>query len=163
MNLLENSIKYRSPERGLSVSIVGIPSPDGGVEISITDNGIGVPREYREKVFAMFTRLHSDDDIAGSGIGLAVCRKIVERHGGRIWIQSVDDAEPVQTVESGEREKASELSEQPSCSRSSRSADGLGSILTGGTNCPGIANLWDLLPDYNRRIRLTRPVERVCS
>ena len=86
INLLENAVKYRSPDRDLRVTIIGTARADGGHEISVRDNGLGIPEQFREKVFAMFTRLHSDDEIVGTGIGLAVCRKIVERHGGKIWI-----------------------------------------------------------------------------
>ncbi|MGV1037761.1 MAG: sensor histidine kinase [Candidatus Nanopelagicales bacterium] len=91
INLLENAIKYRSPERDLRVTISGTPRAGGGCEISVQDNGLGIPDEFREKVFTMFTRLHSDDEIVGTGIGLAVCRKIVERHGGKIWIATAQN------------------------------------------------------------------------
>lgn len=93
INLLENAIKYRSPDRDLRVTFRGTLRAGGGCEIAVQDNGLGVPDQFRESVFTMFTRLHSDDEIVGTGIGLAVCRKIVERHGGKIWIAT--PAEPV--------------------------------------------------------------------
>lgn len=84
-NLLSNSIKFRSekpPEIHINVS-----EEDGNAKLSISDNGIGISMEYAERIFEIFQRLHSISQYPGTGIGLAVCKKIVERHGGNITLQ----------------------------------------------------------------------------
>ena len=90
-NLLENSVKYAAADRAPVVTISTRTDSHNHI-IRLSDNGEGIPELFRERVFSMFTRLHAEDEIAGSGIGLAVCRKIVERHSGVIWIEgAVDD------------------------------------------------------------------------
>jgi light-regulated signal transduction histidine kinase (bacteriophytochrome) len=111
-NLIGNAIKYR-----------GVPSPQVRVSarasarawiFSVQDNGIGIDQRYSERLFQMFQRLHSRDEYPGTGIGLAIAKRIVERHGGRIWFESEegkgttfvftipcearDDAEPKGTI-----------------------------------------------------------------
>jgi light-regulated signal transduction histidine kinase (bacteriophytochrome) len=87
LNLISNAIKFR----GAAVPTVRIgvrPLPDEWV-FSVQDQGIGIPPESLERIFMIFRRLHTREEYPGSGIGLAVCKRVVERMGGRIWVESV--------------------------------------------------------------------------
>ncbi|MEW5729209.1 MAG: PocR ligand-binding domain-containing protein [Pseudomonadota bacterium] len=86
-NLIGNALKYRAPGRPPKVS-VGWRRQAGTWEVWVADNGIGISPEYHDEVFKIFRRLHAGQDYEGTGIGLAVCQKIVTRHGGRIWLES---------------------------------------------------------------------------
>ena len=86
-NLIGNAIKYAVPGRPPRVT-VSAESESGSWRISIADNGIGIAPEHFERIFGIFQRLHSVD-VEGCGIGLASCKKIVENHGGCIWVESV--------------------------------------------------------------------------
>lgn len=85
-NLIGNGLKYR--RGGRTEVTITAASIDGGHQFSVRDNGIGIDSRYFERVFGVFQRLHTREEYAGTGIGLAICRKIVERHRGKIWIES---------------------------------------------------------------------------
>jgi len=87
-NLIGNAVKYRSPERKPVVGVTVRGRDGGGWVLAVSDNGIGIEQQYFERIFGIFQRLHARNEYEGTGIGLAVCRKIVERHGGRIWLES---------------------------------------------------------------------------
>jgi light-regulated signal transduction histidine kinase (bacteriophytochrome) len=85
-NLIANGIKYRSahaPQIHVSTQ-----RHNGSWIFSVRDNGIGIDPQYKDRVFMIFKRLHSKDKYPGTGIGLAICKKIVDQHGGEIWLDS---------------------------------------------------------------------------
>ncbi len=85
-NLIVNGLKFQpGPEPRVHISARRI---DSGWEFSVRDWGIGISLEHQERIFQIFQRLHSPEEYSGTGIGLAVCQKIVQRHGGRIWVDS---------------------------------------------------------------------------
>ena len=86
-NLVGNAIKYRSPDRQPLV-YVGVERQDGYWLFAVSDNGIGIDPEYKENIFGLFKRLHTSDEYSGTGIGLAICQRIVDRYHGRIWVES---------------------------------------------------------------------------
>ncbi len=90
-NLVGNAVKFRSPDRAPRVEVALAEGPDaepGFHTFTVTDNGIGVPAEFAEKVFVIFQRLHGRETYGGTGIGLSLCKKIVEHAGGRIRIDT---------------------------------------------------------------------------
>src|SRR4051812_2703718 len=86
-NLIGNAIKYRDIQKGAQVQLSSVKENDNWV-FTLADNGIGVPPIYAETIFGIFKRLHSGTEYAGTGMGLAICKRIVERYGGRIWLES---------------------------------------------------------------------------
>jgi signal transduction histidine kinase len=88
-NLIGNAIKYRTDERPRVH--ISAEERDGWCIFSVTDNGIGIEPQFSEQVFGLFKRLHTRDEYPGSGIGLAICQRLVEKYGGRIWL---DHSEP---------------------------------------------------------------------
>ena len=85
-NLIGNAIKFRGSERpAIQVNAAELPAE---WVFSVADNGIGISSEYADTIFVIFKRLHTQSEHPGNGLGLAICKKIIEQHGGRIWIES---------------------------------------------------------------------------
>ncbi|HLO78936.1 MAG TPA: ATP-binding protein [Magnetospirillum sp.] len=97
-NLIGNALKYHDPDRPPKVSVTA--QRDGAVwRIAVADNGIGIDPQYFDRIFLLFQRLHTRDAYQGTGIGLAICKKIAEHHGGAIRVQSVPGEGSTFTVE----------------------------------------------------------------
>lgn len=87
-NLIGNAVKFARPDTTPEVSISVQHRPDGMWQVCVQDNGIGIAEEFAEKIFVIFQRLHARDEYTGTGIGLALCKKIAEYHGGQIWLDT---------------------------------------------------------------------------
>lgn len=100
VNLIGNGIKYNKSARPCvkvdTVAAAAASLPEGKIDqsaecdvtISISDNGIGIDPQFHATIFQLFRRLHTQEEIEGTGVGLAICSKIVQAHGGRIWVES---------------------------------------------------------------------------
>src|SRR5262249_52177915 len=85
--LIGNAIKFKKPDEPIRVHV---GASDAGTEwrFSVSDNGIGIEAQYYQRIFMVFQRLHTRDEYPGTGIGLAICKKVVDRHRGRIWVEA---------------------------------------------------------------------------
>jgi light-regulated signal transduction histidine kinase (bacteriophytochrome) len=86
-NVLSNALKYRQPDRAPRIHITA-REVDAEQCFAISDNGIGIEKEYCGKIFEIFRRLHREEEYPGTGVGLSVANRIVERHRGRMWVES---------------------------------------------------------------------------
>ncbi len=86
-NLLNNSLKYCAPNKTPNIKIISTEK-NSCWEISVEDNGIGIEDQYFERIFVIFQRLHTMDKYSGTGVGLAICQRIIHSHGGNIWVKS---------------------------------------------------------------------------
>ncbi len=86
-NLIANGLKYQKKDTAPRVSVSVERQHDEWV-FGVHDNGIGIDPQFYDRIFIIFQRLHKREEFSGTGMGLAICRKIVERHGGRIWVES---------------------------------------------------------------------------
>ena len=91
MNLVSNALKFVPPERTPQVR-AWTQAQDGLIRVWIQDNGLGIPHQYLEKLFTMFQRLHTLEEYPGTGIGLAIVKRAVERMGGRVGVESEEGA-----------------------------------------------------------------------
>lgn len=87
-NLLANAVKFRRQDTAPKIIIQAKLTTDNYWLFSVEDNGIGISPKYFDRIFKIFKRLHTNREFTGTGVGLALCRKIVQRHGGKIWLES---------------------------------------------------------------------------
>jgi light-regulated signal transduction histidine kinase (bacteriophytochrome) len=85
VNLLANAVKYTAPRPEAHIAVQATPGAEGEQIIAVSDDGVGFDMQYADQLFGVFRRLHSDDEFEGAGIGLATVRRVIHRHGGRVW------------------------------------------------------------------------------
>ena len=148
-NLIGNGIKFRVPGRDPVVRITAAAGPGGRWQFCVEDNGIGIAPEFAEKVFVIFQRLHGRDSYPGTGIGLALCKRIVEQHGGEISVDTayadgarvcftLPGTEPAEPDQSPERGQSARLASDSTASHGATSA-GNGAAATSAAS-PGAAS-----------------------
>lgn len=87
-NLVDNGMKFTKPDQPIKINVTYSHTPTHH-QISVSDNGIGIKKEFQDKIFQIFQRLHTDTEYSGTGIGLAICKKVINHHSGEIWVDSV--------------------------------------------------------------------------
>jgi signal transduction histidine kinase len=90
MNMLDNALKYAKPNAPPKIELRIDEEEDRWI-FHFTDYGIGIPDQYFERIFVIFQRLHTKEEYEGSGMGLAITKKIIENMGGKIWVDSIPD------------------------------------------------------------------------
>ncbi|MFG2176925.1 ATP-binding protein [Streptomyces niveus] len=141
-NLIGNAVKFRRPDRDPSVAVTVDRDDEAGFwTFTVTDNGIGIGEEFAEKVFVIFQRLHARDAYAGTGIGLSLCKKVVEHSGGRIWIDTAhtDGTRIAFTLPVQEAQELAEVAEAPEVANAREAPETAEAVETVGTTTEGSA------------------------
>jgi chemotaxis family two-component system sensor kinase Cph1 len=90
-NLIGNALKFSASRVPARISVGAGPGGSGEIQLYVRDNGVGFDMKYAKKLFKVFQRLHASDEFEGTGVGLATVQRIVERHGGRVWVEATLD------------------------------------------------------------------------